>query len=170
MRRWLSFTLASLVSTPVVAADLAVTVEIPRIDVAEYHRPYVAIWIERTDQSVVSTLAVWYDVTQKQNEGTRWLKDLRQWWRKSGRALSMPIDGVSGATRAAGRHTVTFSSSHAAMAALAPGHYHLVVEAAREVGGRELVRVPLQWPATRRVTANAAGTSELGALRVTVTP
>jgi hypothetical protein len=32
-------------------------------------------------------------------------------------------------------------------AKLAPGDYTLVVEAAREVGGRELVKIPFSWPA-----------------------
>ena len=29
---------------------------------------------------------------------------------------------------------------------LPQGEYHLVVEAAREVGGREILRIPFQWP------------------------
>ena len=44
--------------TPALAASLTVGVEIPRLQVAEYHRPYVAVWIERADNSVASTLAV----------------------------------------------------------------------------------------------------------------
>ena len=40
------------------AAELALDVEIPRLDVAEYHRPYVAVWIEREDASVAANLAV----------------------------------------------------------------------------------------------------------------
>lgn len=41
---------------PVLAAELRITVQIPTIEVAEYHRPYVAIWIEKPDQSVVTDL------------------------------------------------------------------------------------------------------------------
>ena len=61
------------------AADLGLSIEVPRLDVAEYHRPYVAIWIENPDQSVAADLAVWYDVAKKNNEGAEWLKDMRQW-------------------------------------------------------------------------------------------
>ena len=42
----------------------------------------------------------------------------------------------------------------------------MVVEDARELGGREVVRVPFRWGAAN--TANASGSSELGAVRVTV--
>ena len=53
------------------AADLAVKVEIPRLNVAEYHRPYVAIWVEGPDQKVAANLAVWYDVKQRDDEGSQ---------------------------------------------------------------------------------------------------
>ena len=79
-----------------IAADLDLSIEIPRLKVAEYHRPYVAAWIERPDNSVAANLLVWYDVDMKNGEGTKWLKDIRQWWRRSGRTLKMPVDGVSG--------------------------------------------------------------------------
>ena len=36
------------------------------MNVAEYHRPYVAVWLERADQSFVGNLAIWYDVEQEQ--------------------------------------------------------------------------------------------------------
>mgnify|MGYP003346358509 CR=1 FL=1 len=121
MRRLLTVTLTGLAAaplTPALAADLNVKVEILRLNVAEYHRPYVAMWIERADQSPVQTLAVWYDAKNKEGEGTKWLKDMRQWWRKAGRDLQMPADGISGATRAPGEHTVTFTDGKAPLATL----------------------------------------------------
>jgi hypothetical protein len=30
---------------------------------------------------------VLYDTRKKDNAGTKWVKDLRQWWRKAGREL-----------------------------------------------------------------------------------
>lgn len=151
------------------AAELLVTVEIPKLNVAEYHRPYVSLWIEGPDQSAVKTLAVWYDVKLKNNEGTTWLKDMRQWWRKAGRNLSLPADGVSGPTKAPGRHQVTFGAAQ--MRGVSPGQYTLAVEAAREVGGREVVRVPFTWPANGGPrSASAAGSSELGQVTVTAKP
>jgi hypothetical protein len=154
----------------VFAADLAVKVEIPRLTVAEYHRPYTALWIEKADQSFVANLSVWYDLKMKNNEGTKWLKDMRQWWRKSGRDLQMPVDGLSGATRAPGEHTLTFGGAKSPLDKLPAGEYAVVVEAAREVGGRELVRVPFTWPPTAAQSNQAKGEHELGAVSVAVKP
>jgi len=171
MRALLPAALTGLVAGPSLAADITVTLEIPRLSVAEYHRPYVALWLERPDQSHVANLAVWYDLKLKSNEGTKWLKDMRQWWRKSGRSLEMPVDGLSSPTRAPGTHQVTFSSAAAPLASLPPGAYQLVVEAAREVGGRELLRVPLQWPpAAAGAKAATKGEHELGAVAVELKP
>lgn len=170
MRPWLPVALSSLASTSVLAADLSVAIEIPKLSVAEYHRPYVAVWVEGADQKVAANLAVWYELKKANNEGQKWLKDMRQWWRKSGRDLTMPMDGVSSATRPAGSHTLTFSAAKSPLASLAPGSYQLVVEAAREVGGRELLRVPFDWPAARPFTASAQGSAELGKLTVTLAP
>jgi hypothetical protein len=171
-RRHLLPTLAAggLAAAPAYAAELTVSVEIPRLSVAEYHRPYVAIWLERPDQTAAANLAVWYDTAMRNKEGEKWLKDLRQWWRRSGRELTMPVDGLSGATRAPGRHSVTFDSGNAALGALPPGSYNLVVEAAREVGGRELLRIPVQWPPAAAASGNAQGESELGAISLSTKP
>lgn len=159
-----------MLALPASAADLAIKVEIPRLSVAEYHRPYVAIWIERPDQSVAANLAVWYDVKLKNNEGTKWLKDMRQWWRKSGRELTMPADGLSSPTRAPGEHQLSFAGDKGPLASLPPGQYRLAVEAAREVGGREMLRIPFQWPPKAAETATAKGEHELGQLSLSVRP
>ncbi|OSZ75769.1 DUF2271 domain-containing protein [Hydrogenophaga sp. IBVHS1] len=154
---------------PALAADMALKVEIPRLTVAEYHRPYVAIWIEKADQSFAGNLAVWYDIKMRNNEGTKWLKDMRAWWRKTGRELAMPVDGISGATRAPGEQAVQFADT-TALGKLAPGEYNVVLEAAREVGGREVVKVPFVWPPKAATTIQARGEHELGAISVTVKP
>ncbi|HNA21463.1 MAG TPA: DUF2271 domain-containing protein, partial [Agitococcus sp.] len=58
----------SLLSTAQ-AAELAVNVQIPSLNVAEYHRPYVAIWIEDDSQKFMANLAVWYDLKKRDNGG-----------------------------------------------------------------------------------------------------
>ncbi|WP_374388350.1 DUF2271 domain-containing protein [Brevundimonas sp.] len=153
-------------AAPAFAADLSVSVDIPRLNTASYHRPYVAIWIERPDQSAVRTLAVWYQLTRNnEGDGKDWLKDMRTWWRKGGRAMTLPADGVSGATRAPGTHTIRVPGAR--LNGLQPGQYNVVVEAARELGGREVVRVPFRWGAAN--SGQASGSTELGAVRVNVT-
>lgn len=151
------------------AAQLEIEVEIPQLSVAEYHRPYVALWLEQNGQ-YVANLNVWYDIKMKDSEGEKWLKDMRQWWRRSGRTLEFPVDGVSAATRAPGVHTLSYSASDAALQNLQAGEFQLLVEAAREVGGRELLRIPLQWPISQQQTGEAHGSHELGRVTATLTP
>src|SRR5688572_198099 len=150
--------LAMCVAAPLAgAAELTLTVNVPRLDVAEYHRPYLAVWVERGDKSVAANLAVWYQTGNK--EGTKWLADLRQWWRRSGREQQFPVDGVTGPTKPVGTHQLKFPGGKAPLAALAAGKYRLVVEAARETGGREVVRVPFEWPAKSAQSVTGKGTS-----------
>jgi hypothetical protein len=159
-----------LVSASAMAADLTLKFELPQLNVAEYHRPYVAAWLENADQQVVTNLAVLYDVKKKDNAGTKWLKDMRQWWRKSGRDAAMPMDGVSGATRGPGEHSLNFPAAREALGKLPAGNYQLVIEAAREAGGRELVKVALAWPPKSAQALSAKGKEELGDVTVQVKP
>lgn len=162
--------LSMLLAWPAIASDIQISVEIPRMNVAEYHRPYMAIWVEKKSGGVAANLVVWYDVEMEEKKGQEWLKDMRQWWRRTGRELEMPVDGVSGATRAPGSHEVTFSQGKAPLGDLPAGEYVLVVEAAREVGGRELLKVPFQWPPKAQESFSTQGEAELGAVSVTLVP
>ena len=148
-----AFLTLSLIAT-VKAAELNVSLQIPALNVAEYHRPYVAVWLENDNQQFVANLSVWYDLKKRDNGGTKWLKDLRQWWRKSGRELTMPVDGVSGATPNVGEHQLVFSDK----------------EAAREGGGREVLRIPFDWQNKKASQGAAQGQEELGKVTVLVKP
>ncbi|MES2995223.1 MAG: DUF2271 domain-containing protein [Verrucomicrobiota bacterium] len=148
------------------AGEIKLSIEVPRLDVAEYHRPYVAAWLEKADKSHHANLAVWYDTAMKNEEGEKWLKDLRQWWRKSGRVLNLPMDGMSGPTRPAGTHDFPVPQKTFDPATLAAGDYALVVEASREVGGREMVRVPFKWDGKSAVSQAASGKTELGKIAI----
>lgn len=148
--------LAGTIAAPAAAGTVSVT--IPPLNVAEYHRPYVAAWVEPAAGGAARTVFVWYDLKKKGAEpGTKWLADLRSWWRKGGRSLSLPADGVSGATRAPGTYSVPLPAN------LPAGQYVLKVEAARETGGRELVSVPITVPGRG---GSARGANEVGAITV----
>jgi hypothetical protein len=152
------------------AAELSLKLEIPRLNVAEYHTPYVAMWLQRAgDQAFAGHVAVWYDLKKKDNGGAKWLRDLRQWWRQGGRDAQLPADGVSGATRAPGEHVVQLGGAKA-LATLPAGDYELIVEAAREGGGREVKRLPLKWPVKAAAQAQAQGEHELGTLTLQAKP
>ncbi|MFT4057535.1 MAG: DUF2271 domain-containing protein [Novosphingobium sp.] len=149
-------TATALAASPALAASVTVTV--PQIKVAEYHRPYVAGWVEPAAGGDARTIFVWFDGKKRGAEpGTKWLADLRTWWRKGGRSLKLPADGISGATRAPGSYTVAIPAN------LPKGDYVLKVEAARETGGRELVSVPFTVGGKG---GSISGKTELGTVTV----
>jgi len=161
---------AAALAAPAFATEANLKLQLPQLAVAEYHRPYVAVWAEKAaDQGFAANLALWYDLKKKDNGGAKWLKDMRSWWRKSGRDLQTPIDGVTAATRAPGEHVLALSSAKG-LASLPPGSYQLVVEAARENGGREVVRLPFDWPVKTAQAAKVQGEHELGAVALELKP
>lgn len=151
-----------MMTNPIYAQPkLKLDVTIPSLQVAEYHKPYVAVWLEDSKRKTTQ-IAVWYDVEMKNGKGEEWLADLRQWWRRAGRKLSLPIDGVSGATKGPGMHTVSTELTEV-LAKLPAGKYKIRIEAAREVGGKELVNIPLTLPLdTTKLPLSVEGRSELG--------
>lgn len=150
-------------AAPASAAPVTILeVEVPKLDVAEYHRPYLAAWVEDGDNRWVANLSVNYDTGLRNEEGEDWLKDLRQWWRRSGRELDLPIDGLSRPTLPPGEHEIEVTALIEQLPQA--GDYQLVVEAARENGGREVVKVPFHWDGTAVAAVTGHGQSELGAI------
>lgn len=170
MRIATSMILSGIAIVPAHAAGISLTVTIPRLSVAEYHRPYIGAWIEKPGANTAQTLFIWYGVDMRSGEGAKWLNEVRTWWRKSGRALKLPADGVSGATRAPGEQKIAFTGDSPQLRGLAPGTYDLMIEASRELGGRELLKIPFQWPPKGAETLSAQGKTELGAVRLTLQP
>lgn len=121
------------------AGELSIKLQLPEIDTPQYQRPYVAIWIEKADDTFVSTLSLWHMIKDKRGgeltRGDRYLSDLRNWWKQSGTTSQMPIDGLSSATRAPGEHQLVFTEGKAPLTALPAGQYQLVMEVARELKG-----------------------------------
>jgi hypothetical protein len=169
MRNVLMLAVPVLMAGAAHAGTLELSVEIPKLNVAEYHRPYVAIWIEDASGKVAANLSVWYDVDLKDSEGEKWLKDIRQWWRRSGRSLELPMDGVSSPTKPPGKNSVKFDTAKGPIASLAPGEYKIIVEASREVGGKELVEIPFKWAPGTEAMASGKGKEELGAVTLKLT-
>lgn len=147
---------------------LLVEIEIPSMNVAEYHRPYVAVWLEDSNRKATQ-IALWYDVDMKDNEGAKWLKDIRQWWRRIGRKAEQPFDGLTSATKGAGKHALSVDLNAKALKTLPAGDYQLRIEASREVGGKEVVNIPLVWPIKASdYPLNTSGSSELGAISIQI--
>lgn len=170
------------------AEELKVTIEQPALDVNPYHRPYVAIWLETSNRKGVVTLALW-------REQSDWLKDLRQWWRKLGRAgysngvyrvekydskdkvsqsldsdyRTTELDGSTGATRKPGVYTLTFDTENIAEE-LPAGEYYLNVESSREEGGRDFIRQKIKLGTDEPQQYEGRGSFEMGAVKILITP
>ena len=157
-------------AAPALAApSMDVKIDLPRLPVAEYHRPYVAVWIEGGSVQP-RTVTLWYDAKNREDAGKKWLANMRQWWRKTGRSLAVPADGITAATRAPGPQSIALAANHPALKDLPPGEYMLGVETAREHGGSEAVKVAFRWPPTASKSTSAKGATELGQVTVAVKP
>ena len=166
-------TAALLLATTTQAADFSIEVTIPDIKSSEYHRPYVAVWVEDSEGKLVEHLSLWYFIKGKADnpqEGLKYLKELRNWWRKGGRSLKPLPDAITGATRKPGKHTIEIKADDPRLAKLKDGSYTLKVEATREEGGTESVAIPFTLPIKEKTEASAAGNSELGDISLTLTP
>ncbi|TWH64284.1 hypothetical protein LX59_02487 [Azomonas agilis] len=164
----------AFLSTPLTAATMDVSVELPQIETHNYRRPYVAIWIETFNQEQVAHLAVWYKTKAPNNKGLKWLPDLSHWWKRGGKDQKFPIDGVTGATRGPGVETLHFDTTQGPLKDLKPGKYYLSLEAAREhtkqTVARERVMISFTWPPTKAELFNTKGTTEIGAVSLNIAP
>ncbi|GLP95593.1 DUF2271 domain-containing protein [Paraferrimonas sedimenticola] len=120
------------------SASMQIEFELPKLEVADYARPYVAIWVEDSGGKTVRNIALWT------GKDTEWLKDIRRWWRKFGRYQGDGIDAYSSATRPAGQYQVQWDAKDGEGNPVTSGDYTLYVEVVREHGGRDLVRQPIQ--------------------------
>lgn len=181
---WVSLSL--LVSAQ--AEELTITINQPELDANPYHRPYVAVWLETSKRQGVVTLALW-------REQSDWLKDLRQWWRKLGRAgysngvyrvekydstakisqsidsgyQSTELDGSTGATRKPGVYTLNFDTEEIS-SELPAGEYYLNVESSREEGGRDFIRQKIQLGSGEPQQYDDSGSFEMGTVKILITP
>ena len=99
---------------------------------SEFSFDPLLVIMENDKRKQVLQLAIWL-------EKEKWHRDLRSWWRRGGSRIELPVDGISGATRKPGAYSVVGETE------LPPGSYTLNVEAVREVGGREHIRIPFDW-------------------------
>ncbi|MPY24624.1 DUF2271 domain-containing protein [Shewanella psychropiezotolerans] len=147
-----------------VDAGLDIEVNLPEITQGQYLRPYTAVWIENAKGKHISTLALW-----RWDEGYKWLKDIRRWWRKAGREDSQLVDGMSSATRPAGKYQLHWDMTDVDGHAVPNGKYTLLMEVVREHGGRDLVRHKFEL-GSEAFTAKIAPTEETGEIKIHFQP
>lgn len=119
-------------------------------------RPYVSVWLSQHGQWQAQLLLL--------GEQPRWYAELRSWWRQADSSASPGFDQRAGATRRSGLHQFRWDARLADGRPLPAGDYTLHLEAAREGGGREQLKLPLHWPLQQPLLLQ--GQRELGQIRV----
>lgn len=151
--KYILLALLGTCSLPVTAMPAyQIKVTLPLIDSGQYHRPYVALWVEDKQHNAHRTLAVWM-------QKDKWLSDLKRFWRRVARSDRDLVDAVTGATHGPGTYSLQWDGLNDKGEKLMPGSYALCVEAAREKGGREALCVDFEFGTTDAV--NKVGEHEL---------
>ena len=127
--------------TPATSLDLLVTLEIARAQSPRYRRPYVAVWVEDAEGAPVRAISLWSEKPRYLNELRRWYRDYPS-SRMNGGELS---PSVSSATRSPGKYTLRWDGTDDKGNPLKPGKYTVLVEAAREHGGYDLMHQEINW-------------------------
>lgn len=140
------------------ASELEIALQLPKISEGQYHRPYVAVWVEDSSEKSVRLIEIW-------REKPDWIKDLRRFWRKTGRADQPLVDARTGATKGPGQYRLRWDGKDDQGVAVPNGEYQLVIEAAREHGGRQLVKQKFNWDGTAVAVSVAAG-NEIGQVQL----
>ncbi|MCH2056981.1 MAG: DUF2271 domain-containing protein [Thalassotalea sp.] len=136
------------------AKQLDVSFELPTIESANYHNPYVAIWIESKEKK--ETLLLWH---LNKNAKDKWLADIRRWWRKQGRYGDVP-DGVTGATKGPGKYNKSFNIEDVTK-------FKLYIEVVREDGGRSLMKQAIDFDSEQK-EYNLAADKEVGPINIKI--
>lgn len=131
---------------------------LPKVEVANYRKPYMIVWVTDADKNPIKTLLIL---------GTKrdYQEDNYVWWRRFGRKNPGLLDSVGRPTRAPGKYTVGWDGTDDAGKPVAQGAYLIHVEASREHGGHTYQSIPVQLGA-KPVAAALPAADELGAIKV----
>lgn len=160
---WYSLLIPDAEHQPLWSGDKQFLIEYQTLEhhVAEYRRPYVALWITNSEQQLVRQLVV-------QGDNLRWLKEIPLWWRKYGRNNEQAVDGLARATTAPGTYMLVWDGRDDKGRKVPKGNYTLHIEAAREHGAHEVVMLAFALSG-QAFSARAAGEKELGIIKVSFT-
>ncbi len=123
--------------------------EIPAFTTGRYRRPYIAIWISNADRDVVRNLLLL-------GETERWAKKNSNWWRQVGRHDQAALTGLARPTRRPGKYRIIWDGRDDLGRRVEPSNLSLHIEAAREHGDTDYIKVNIDTVdrAPRRVPAS----------------
>jgi len=141
---------------PVQGYQAKISFALPKINDAEYRKPYVAIWIANQKGQVVKNLLIL-------GQSERWMQENRSWWRLQGRKAPNLLDGFARPTRRPGRYTVSWNGRDDYGKQLAKGQYKLYAEVVRENGGHEKISIAVEL-ADQKQSIHIKGKEEIDSL------
>lgn len=135
-----------------------VTYNLPKIEAANYRKPFVIVWVTDAEKNPIKTLLI----TGKKAE---WQEDNYVWWRRYGRKDPKQVEAMGQPTRAPGRYTVAWDGTDASGKRAPQGTYLIHIEAAREHGGHAYQTIEVKLGAAP-AAGQAPAKDELGASAV----
>ncbi len=141
-------------------ADFKVSVRyvLPKVDVANYRKPYVLVWVTDAEKNPIKTLLILGSKKDYQ-------EDNYVWWRRYGRKQPAQIDTLAKPTRPPGTYSVGWDGTDEAGKRVAQGRYIIHIEAAREHGGHAYQTIEVDLGG-KPVVGQGAAKDELGAAQV----
>lgn len=127
--------------------ELVVRFEInrPEVEQRRYRRPYVVVYIEDETGHVVRHLLMW--VSMSGSGPDQWLPDLLRWYRSdAGRTRIERRNkayAIGRSTRPPGTYRIAWNGRDDSGQPLPDGSYTVFVEAAREHGTHQVIRMPV---------------------------
>ena len=115
--------------------EVSINLELMRFE-GRTRRPFVAIWVENTQQKTVRTIALWYNKP-------RWLPDLKEWYRKNQSDYKpgmKDMNTISSATRPAGNYTIKWDGKNDEGEYVNADNYIICIELAREHGTYQIIK------------------------------
>lgn len=133
---------------------------IPTLDVDDYEKPYVAVWITNAERQVVKNLLML-------GKSEQWAQTNKRWWRKSGRHNELLLDGLARPTRKPGNYQLSWDWRDDYGNNVAMGEYQLHIEVSREDGAVTLAHFNFNSNVLPvKQTQSAQG--EIGALHLNI--
>jgi len=141
---------------------LSVTYAIKNIVAKEYNRPYVAIWLTNDKREKVRDLLLL-------GTSTRWARENSRWWRsRTAIDHQLLLDGLARQTRRPGEYQINWDGFDDNGTYAAHGTYTLHIEASREKGSHDYLRVKFEHNAqSTRQTITNQGSHEIGQFSLT---
>ncbi len=116
--------------------------------------PYVAAWVEDTDGVLLRTLGLFHEQSPK---GSRWLDDLRAWWRVDQDRIADGGDDIaqviSSATRSPGEYSLRWDGLDDNGEPVTDDDVVFCIESARERGPYSLICEPITRSAVSSAVA-----------------